>query len=84
MEKIDRDIDDHMNRTMPEEPGSTVAWLVEWPPDEDQPVRWWHPKHGWTIHANRAIRFSREVDATDYIAAIKMPWCKAIEHKWLD
>lgn len=59
-----------------------TGWLVEWPSDGHQPVRWWHPRHGWTIDASAAIRFVRKQDAGDYIAGSTMKWAIATEHSW--
>lgn len=75
---------DAMVRHMVEGVPSETAWLVEWPGDRHQPVRWWHPKHGWTIDAGAAIRFARKVDADAYIAGSSMKWAKATEHSWID
>lgn len=50
------------------EQGQT-AWLVEWPEDDNVPVRWWNPATGWMRDANKALWFVRESDAADYIAA---------------
>lgn len=61
-----------------------TGWLIEWPSDGHQPVRWWHPRHGWTIDAAAALRFSRQQDADDYIAGSNMKWAKATEHSWID
>lgn len=60
-----------------------AGWLIEWPGGEDQPVRWWHPERGWSIHAHRAIRYARQEDAE---AAIKagcfVRGLIATEHRW--
>jgi hypothetical protein len=45
------------------------GWLIEWPEDDNVPVRWWNPATGWVRDANNAMRFCRERDAADYIAA---------------
>jgi hypothetical protein len=44
-----------------------TGWLVEWPEDDNVPVRWWNPNIGWMRDANKAMRFCRECDAADYI-----------------
>jgi hypothetical protein len=64
-----------------------TGWLVEWPGTQDQPVRWWHLKNGWTIDASRATRFARKQDADDYIqncgpGGLPMKWAIATEHMW--
>lgn len=61
-----------------------TGWLVEWPSDGHQPVRWWHPKHGWTIDVGAAIRFSRKQDAEAFINHNDHPmrWAIATEHSW--
>lgn len=45
------------------------AWLIEWPEDDNVPVRWWNPATGWMRDANKATHFCREQDTADYIAA---------------
>ena len=60
-----------------------TGWLIEWPSAELQ-TRWWHPGVGWTIHADRAIRYARKEDAE---AAIKTGvFCAGVvatEHAWV-
>jgi hypothetical protein len=46
-----------------------TAWLIEWPEDDNLPVRWWNPNRGWMCDADKALWFVRETDASDYIAA---------------
>lgn len=46
-----------------------VAWLIEWPEDDNVPVRWWNPVTGWMRDANKAAHFCREQDAAAYVAA---------------
>ena len=61
-----------------------VAWLIEWPEDDNVPVRWWNPATGWMRDANKAAWFVRESDAADYIASGK--WAavvKPTEHKFV-
>jgi hypothetical protein len=48
---------------------TTTAWLVEWPEDDNVPVRWWNPGTGWMRDANKALWFARERDAAVFIAA---------------
>lgn len=63
-----------------------AAWLVEMkkPPHNPPPIpRWWHPGHGWMWDANHALRFAREVDATDYIKSLGLN-AKATEHVFVD
>lgn len=45
------------------------SWLIEWPEDDNVPVRWWNPATGWMRDANKAVHFCREQDAADYIAS---------------
>jgi hypothetical protein len=64
--------------------GLAVAWLIEWPEDDNVPVRWWNPATGWMRDANKAAHFCREQDAADYIAAGN--WAavvKPTEHKFV-
>lgn len=69
------------------DPMATYAWLVEWPGTQDMPVRWWHPEHGWTIDASRALRFARKEDAEAYIerpgGAGRLNPAVATEHVWM-
>ena len=39
---------------------ASKAWLIEWPATDNLPARWWHPKSGWMIDANKAVRFVRK------------------------
>jgi hypothetical protein len=60
-----------------------TAWLVEaiWPEDNRPPTpQWWHPEHGWMWDANKALRFAREIDATDYIKSQRCLKGRATEH----
>lgn len=63
-----------------------TAWLIEWPPSPDLQPRWWHPVHGWTVDANRALRLVRREDAEALIhghgRSGGLPGV-ATEHKWL-
>lgn len=60
------------------------AWLVEMIANDDAPApRWWHPEHGWTFDANKALRFAREQDAADYIKAQRSLHAKATSHMWM-
>lgn len=63
-----------------------TAWLVEWPQDDNVPVRWWNPATGWMRDANKAMWFARESDANDYIAASQGfgRVVKATEHAFFD
>ena len=60
------------------------GWLIEWPTTADSHPRWWHPDHGWTVDASRAIRYARKEDAE---AAIRngcfVSTICATEHAWL-
>lgn len=52
--------------------------------DEKTPPYWWHPGHGWTNDANRAVRFCRKEDADAYIENGKfIAGTVATEHKWV-
>jgi hypothetical protein len=71
----------------PKEVHSETGWLVEMvEPQENKPPcpRWWHPEHGWMWDANKALRFAREVDATDYVKHSRGLRGKATEHMWGD
>src|SRR6185437_11585686 len=64
--------------------GEATVWLVEWPEDDNVPVRWWNPNTGWMRDANKAMHFARMSDAADYIASVKMvTGVKPTEHKFL-
>lgn len=39
------------------------VWLIEWPADDNMPVRWWHPVGGWMRDAYKACWFTRQTDA---------------------
>lgn len=60
------------------------GWLIEWPATPDAHPRWWHPTHGWTVDAARAIRYARKEDAE---AAIRngryVSTVCTTEHAWL-
>jgi len=61
-------------------------WLVEWPEDDNMPVRWWHPITGWMRDANKALRLSRKEDAEAVIATgrfVSGGVIRAAEHKFL-
>lgn len=61
-----------------------IAWLIEWPEDDNVPVRWWHCKDGWVRDANKATWFVRESDAASFINSHVMVGCvKATEHVFL-
>jgi hypothetical protein len=58
-----------------------TAWLLEWSGREnDRVCLWWHPGPGWVRDANKAIRFSRRIDAEDYAKAHRMPHYMVTEH----
>ena len=40
-----------------------TAWLIEWPADDRLPVRYWHPRLGFTVDPYKAIWFCRREDA---------------------
>ena len=40
-----------------------IVWLIEWPEDDNMPVRWWHPVGGWMRDAYKACWFVRKEDA---------------------
>jgi len=78
----------------PSEQGSSAAlraqetfWLVEWPDDDNMPIRWWHPVIGWVRDANKALRLFRKADADAVIAASRFMSggaIRATEHKLLE
>lgn len=49
----------------PEDVGALreAAWLIEWPADRQNPVRYWHPTEGHVIDPQHAVRFCRREDA---------------------
>lgn len=53
----------------------TIAWLLEWPADDNRPTRWWNPEAGWMMDANRACWFARRQDAEAYKNSSKMHGC---------
>lgn len=61
-----------------------TAWLVEWPENDNMPVRWWHPELGWVRNANKALHLSRKQDAE---AIIKLSFFSSrampTEHKFV-
>ena len=60
-----------------------LAWLIEWPEDDNVPVRWWHCKDGWMRDANKATWFCRQSDAQSFIDSHTMVGVvKATEHKF--
>lgn len=64
-----------------------TAWLIEMT-NSDAPIpRYWNPapNKGWVWSPNEAIRFSRKVDAEDYLAGqrIKLGG-RAVEHMWVE
>jgi hypothetical protein len=66
------------------EPTEERGWLIEWPPSPDHQPRWWHPKHGWTVDASRAIRYARREDAEAAIESGRLVGgAFASEHSWL-
>ena len=48
---------------------SELAWLIEWPEDDNIPTRWWNPSTGWMRDANKATWFCRKEDAQTTITA---------------
>jgi hypothetical protein len=59
-----------------------TAWLIEWPEDDNMPVRWWHPINGWMRDANFALQFSRKADAVAYKYSQRLNQGIATEHKF--
>lgn len=60
------------------------AWLIEWPADRQNPVRYWHPTEGHVIDPNHAIRFSREEDAAAMIKREHLfGGARPVEHMWI-
>ena len=60
-----------------------TGWLIEWPGHNVYPVRWWHPEHGWTSEANKALRFARKCDGEDYSKEKRLGWIKVTEHMFI-
>ena len=59
-----------------------VAWLLEWPADDNLPSRWWHPVTGWMLDANKALRFCRKEDVEAYRQS-RILHGKATEHMFV-
>lgn len=63
--------------------GREGAWLIE--RQVSTAPNWWSLKHKWTGDANKATRFSRQVDAEAFIDFhCLQPVAKATEHLWQD
>jgi hypothetical protein len=64
--------------------GSYTAWLIEWPEDDNVPVRWWNPAAGWMRDASKAVHFVRKRDAESFITMSHfVRGVVATEHKFL-
>lgn len=62
----------------------TISWLIEWPEDDNNPVRWWNPAHGWMRDANKALHFARQTDADCFLSTMKFGLhLKVTEHVFL-
>ncbi|WP_439398778.1 hypothetical protein ACRQ5Q_15335 [Bradyrhizobium sp. PMVTL-01] len=53
------------------ETARATAWLIEWPEDDTNPVRWWNPAHGWMRDANKAMHFARKTDADCFLSTMR-------------
>ena len=42
---------------------TTTAWLIEWPANKHDPVRYWHASEPRVMDPNDATAFARKVDA---------------------
>jgi hypothetical protein len=51
-------------------PGKAPVWLIEWPGNDNEVVRWWNPVSGWMRDANKATHFSRKQDADSVLAGM--------------
>ena len=60
-----------------------VAWLIEWPADKHNPLRYYAAGEQAVLSANDATRFAREQDARAVMKAEKLQGAKATEHKWI-
>jgi len=61
----------------------TLVWLIEWPEDDNVPVRWWNPAYGWMRDANKAIHFARKTDADCFLSTMRFGrHLKVTEHKF--
>jgi hypothetical protein len=49
-----------------------IAWLLEWPADDNMPSRYWNPQSGWMIDPHKGCWFAREVDAASYQASSRI------------
>lgn len=65
------------------------VWLIEWPGDDSNPVRWWREgpnsdgSGGWKRDAFKATWFHRQQDAEDFRAG-RMLHGRVTEHVFLD
>lgn len=58
-----------------------IAWLLEWPADDNNPTRYWNPKKGWMMDPVNACWFAREADAGDYKLSSNIPGTvRPVEH----
>lgn len=56
----------------PKPPERTVAWLLEWPGNDNMPTRYWNPTTGWMLDPEKACWFAREADARSYKSQSRM------------
>lgn len=64
--------------------GRATAWLIEWPEDDTNPVRWWNPAHGWMRDANKAMWFVRKTDAECFLLTMRFGLnLKVTEHVFI-
>ena len=66
-----------------------VVWLLEWPENDSNPVRWWREAPnadgggGWKRDAYKATWFAREQDAVDFRLSRNLHGV-ITQHKFLD
>lgn len=60
------------------------VWLIEWPENDNEPVRWWNPVSGWMRDANKATHFVRKQDAESVLSGmLPKSFLIVTEHKFL-
>lgn len=61
-----------------------IGWLIEWPADRQNPVRYWHPTQGFVIDPDHAVRFCRQEDAEAVLKRDRLfGGARSVEHLWL-
>ena len=62
----------------------STAWLIEWPEDDSNPVRWWNPAYGWMRDANKAMHFARKTDTDCFLSTMRFGLnLKVTEHVFI-